>query len=108
MGPVSGTANLKMKYCVLFTLLAFGLSWAAPATDVWELFKEAHQKTYESETEDFLRKEIFLNNVQKIEEHNRKFEAGEVSYQLGVNQFTDLTDGEYGASQLGYKKPEGQ
>merc|ERR1711915_514220 len=54
------------------------------------------------------RKEIFLNNVQKIEEHNQKFEAGEVSFKLGVNQFADLMASEFRASQLGFKRPEEQ
>jgi len=95
-----------MKYFAVFALLAIGLAQAAPTTDVWELFKAVHQKTYETEAEDLLRKEIFLNNVQKIEEHNQKFEAGEVSFKLGVNQFADLIESEYRASQLGFKKPE--
>merc|ERR1712002_1179939 len=101
------TAPIKMKYFALFAILALGLAQAAPATDVWELFKTVHKKTYETEAEDLLRKEIFLNNVQKIEEHNQKFEAGEVSFKLGVNQFADLIESEYRASQLGFKKPEG-
>merc|ERR1712002_37970 len=84
------TAPIKMKYFALFAILALGLAQAAPATDVWELFKTVHKKSYETEAEDLLRKEIFLNNVQKVEEHNQKFEAGEVSFKLGVNQFSDV------------------
>merc|ERR1712002_1441875 len=101
------TAPIKMKYFALFAILALGLAQAAPATDVWELFKTVHKKTYETEAEAVLRKEIFLNNVQKIEEHNQKFEAGEVSFKLGVNKFADLIESEYRTSQLGFKKPEG-
>merc|ERR1712126_141846 len=99
------TAPIKMKYFALFAILALGLAQAAPATDVWELFKTVHKKSYETEAEELLRKEIFLNNVQKVEEHNQKFEAGEVSFKLGVNQFSDLIESEYRASQLGFKKP---
>merc|ERR1712121_563390 len=99
------TAPIKMKYFALFAILALGLAQAAPATDVWELFKTVHKKSYETEAEDLLRKEIFLNNVQKVEEHNQKFEAGEVSFKLGVNQFSDLIESEFRASQLGFKKP---
>merc|ERR1711872_670045 len=99
------TAPIKMKYFALFAILALGLAQAAPATDVWELFKTVHKKSYETEAEELLRKEIFLNNVQKVEEHNQKFEAGEVSFKLGVNQFSDLIESEFRASQLGFKKP---
>lgn len=97
-----------MKYFTLFTIFAIGLAQAAPTADVWELFKAVHQKTYETEAEELLRKEVFLNNIQKIEEHNLKFEAGEVSFKLGVNKFADLIEDEYRAAQLGFKKPEGE
>jgi len=95
-----------MKYFVLFAVLAIGLAQAAPTADVWELFKTVHQKTYETETEELLRKEIFQNNIKIIEEHNKKFEAGEVSFEQGVNQFSDLTKSEYKALVLGFKKSE--
>jgi len=41
-----------MKYFAVFALLAIGLAQAAPTSDVWELFKAVHQKTYETEAED--------------------------------------------------------
>merc|ERR1711962_63662 len=87
----------KMKYFILFAILAFSLARAAPTSDVWELFKAVHDKTYETEAEDLLRKEIFLNNVQNIEEHNQRFEAGEESFKQGINHFADWTGSVEGA-----------
>jgi len=95
-----------MRYFVLLAVLAIGLAQAAPTSDVWELYKTAYQMTYENDIEELLRKEIFLSNVQMIEEHNKKFEAGEETYGMGVNQFSDLTESEFKA-QLGFKIFEG-
>lgn len=37
-----------------------------------------------------MRMKIYMENKEKITEHNRKYEAGEVSYKLTVNKFTDI------------------
>ena len=46
-------------------------------------------KKYE-ENEEEVRKQIFAVNVKHIKEHNQRYSAGEKSYYLGVNQFTDM------------------
>ena len=46
-------------------------------------------KSYIGE-EEFLRFEIFMENVQKIEEHNKMYHLGKKSYYMGVNQFSHL------------------
>lgn len=50
--------------------------------------QEEHKKVYEPE-EDRERFEIFKATVKRIVEHNEKFERGEVSFSMGINQFTD-------------------
>lgn len=50
--------------------------------------QDQHKKVYEPE-EDRERFEIFKANVKRIVEHNEKFERGEVSYTMGINQFAD-------------------
>lgn len=52
-----------------------------------------YKKVYEP-TEDGERFEIFKANVQRIVEHNAKFERGEVTYTMGINQFADKKPGE--------------
>ncbi|OQR91868.1 cysteine protease family C01A [Achlya hypogyna] len=45
----------------------------------------------------------FRTNLRRIEEHNARYDAGEVTFTLGVNALADLTDHEY-KSLLGYKR----
>lgn len=53
------------------------------------LFQTKFSKTYSDHAEDLKHKEIFLRNKQFIEEHNKKYETGAVSYKVGLNQFSD-------------------
>ena len=46
-------------------------------------------KTYVAK-EEIYRFEIFRENVQEIEEHNKLYHLGKKSYYMGVNQFSDL------------------
>lgn len=41
-----------------------------------------------------------------MEEHNAKYESGEESWFMAVNQFTDMTDEEFEAQYLSYRPPE--
>jgi len=59
----------------------------------WSDFKTEFGKTYEPK-EDAMRKEIFQKNLEKIEAHNQKYEAGEVTYEMGLNNFSDWTPAE--------------
>lgn len=48
-----------------------------------------HNKAYPDPVEDALRKSLFIANLAMIETHNEKYKKGEVSYELGINQFSD-------------------
>ncbi|XP_065221428.1 procathepsin L-like [Planococcus citri] len=61
----------------------------------WVSFKSQHSKKYETEKEDARRMKIYLDNVNKIIQHNELFEKGQATYQLGINQFSDLTTEEF-------------
>ncbi|XP_057658995.1 protein CTLA-2-beta-like [Diorhabda carinulata] len=58
--------------------------------DQWKDFKSTHNKSY-SDEEDGRRFQIFKDNVEKIEAHNKKYESGEVTFKMGINKFADLT-----------------
>lgn len=58
-------------------------------------FQNVQEKTYKSAREESTRFAIFQENLKKIEAHNAKYEKGEETYMMGVNQFTDLTEEEF-------------
>lgn len=64
--------------------------------DTWSNFKVKYSKTYNL-TEATLRKSIFEANLLKIQEHNKKYDQGLVTYKLGINKFADLTADEFSA-----------
>ncbi|XP_019871022.1 procathepsin L [Aethina tumida] len=61
----------------------------------FENFKIQHGKVYRSSVEQRLRYQIYLNNLQEIEEHNARYEKGLTTYKKAVNQFADMTKEEF-------------
>lgn len=53
------------------------------------------KKTYDTADEDLKRKEIYFQNKQYVEEHNKRHETGEVTWKMGINQFSDLSKEEF-------------
>jgi len=88
-------------FVALFGLVA--LSQAAPTTGVWDLFKTVHGKSYSSEVEEALRMKVFFEKVAEIEQHNARFEAGEESFTMALNQFSDMLKTEVSSKMNGFK-----
>lgn len=65
-----------------------------------------YSKSYKSLHDDNLRYQIFKSNLELINTHQTKYERGEVSYTLGINQFADLTDEEFSKTYLRYRMLE--
>ncbi|XP_046978128.1 cathepsin L-like [Vanessa cardui] len=70
----------------------------------WNAFKLEHQKSYENETEEKFRLKIYAENKLKVEEHNRRFERGEVTYRLGVNKYADKLHHEFVHTMNGFNR----
>merc|ERR1711872_806117 len=103
MGPTyPSRQTVKMKAIVAFLGL-LALSQATPSLNTWDLYKAVHKKVYSSGSEESLRKEIFNRNVAMIEEHNKKYEAGEETFKMGINKFTDMLQSEVDAFMKGYR-----
>lgn len=67
--------------------------------------QDEYKKVYEPE-EDRERFEIFAANIKRFVEHNEKYERGEVSFSLGINQFADKKPNENACGCMGVLKPK--
>lgn len=67
-------------------------------------WQNKHNKVYQNTAEMIKRYDIFKSNRALVESHNAKFQLGEVSFALEMNQFADLTNQEYRQRFLGLKK----
>lgn len=54
-----------------------------------------YSKEYENETEEHRRMLIFLENQNKIIDHNQRYENDEVTFKMAMNRFGDLTHAEF-------------
>ena len=61
----------------------------------WEEFKLTFKKGYRNLEQESERKAIFMAELDAIETHNVKFEAGLSTYKQGINQFSDITFDEF-------------
>lgn len=94
---------------VLALVLVFGMC-ILPATcrmipdatmaERHEQWMDQYGRVYKDSAEKAMRFKIFKENVEFIESFNS---GGSRAYKLGINQFADLTNEEFGASRNGYK-----
>ena len=73
-----------------------------PTMDRFHAWRAAHNRTYATAEDRRHRFQVYCRNVEYIEATNRR---GELSYELGENQFTDLTSEEFLAA---HTMPPGQ
>jgi len=85
-----------MKFLVVLSALCVAIN-ALSDHAAWSDFKLTHKKGYQNKLEEQLRFQVFQDNLKRIEEHNAKYNNGEVSYYLAVNQFADMTAEEFSA-----------
>ncbi|KAJ4702625.1 putative Cysteine protease [Melia azedarach] len=103
-------ALILEKKLLFVAVLVLGLwvsqSWSRTLHD--STMKEKHEmwmarygRVYKDDAEKEMRFKIFKENVEYIESFNK---AGDKPYKLGINEFADLTNEEFGPSRNGYKK----
>lgn len=67
-------------------------------------FQTKHEKSYANAEEEAKRFAIFQETAKRIAEHNKRYEAGEVTYRQGINEFADLTREEFKKNYLGCRQ----
>lgn len=60
-------------------------------------------KQYATHAEENHRFRIFVDHKHKIAEHNRQYENGMVSFQMGLNRYSDMSQDEFRSRLNGYK-----
>jgi len=96
------TRSVMMRGVVLLALLALGSAETPNYAMKWESFKTKFNKVFADAKEESSRFETFKSNVDIIYEANEQ----NMIFELGVNEFADLTPDEFAATHLGLKKPE--
>uniref|UniRef100_A0A1B6F9B9 Cathepsin propeptide inhibitor domain-containing protein n=1 Tax=Cuerna arida TaxID=1464854 RepID=A0A1B6F9B9_9HEMI len=94
-----------MKFILLAAIVAVALSHALAVSEdeleQWELFKIKYVRDYATPEEELKRRDIFLKNLKYVREHNEKYKRGEVSFEVGINEFSDWTKEELDAMHNG-------
>ncbi|KAL7734839.1 hypothetical protein ACLKA6_011120 [Drosophila palustris] len=84
---------------IIVVLALVGFIQAINIQDVlkaeFKSFKVSHGKIYKDISEELKRLQIFKDNKELIESHNKRFVAGEETYEMGVNEFTDMSSSEF-------------
>lgn len=76
------------------TMFAASVALGLAAVPSWEQYKTDFNKVYNGD-EDDTRKAIFEGKMTNLETHNAKYDAGEETWFMAVNQFSDWTEEEF-------------
>lgn len=60
----------------------------------WELWKKIHEKMYQNEVEELGRRALWEKKLKQVNIHNFRASLGLHTYTMGINQLSDLTEGE--------------
>jgi cathepsin L len=101
------------KFVVLAAIVAIAsavpLRLSQTTTDedtLWERFQTQYKRAYFDDREVSFRKQIFVNNLRKITQHNVDSESGKFTFTMAMNEFGDLTSEEFKLKFTGYKGPQ--
>lgn len=85
--------------CLLLLIVAIACANAGINKNVlveeWKSFKMMHSKSYANRAEESKRYGIYMENSLLIAKHNQKYAMNEVSYTMGLNEFSDMTSEEF-------------
>uniref|UniRef100_A0AC35TMD8 Origin recognition complex subunit 2 n=1 Tax=Rhabditophanes sp. KR3021 TaxID=114890 RepID=A0AC35TMD8_9BILA len=56
----------------------------------WQNYKKQFNKLYTNQSEEFIHQEQFFKNLKLIDAHNQKFKKNETSFELGLNDVSDM------------------
>merc|ERR1712112_312579 len=97
MGSTNDKSTVKYiskmsKYIILFILYFVLQISAKEGLDVFQKFKSDFGRQYATEEEESVKFNIFLNNLEKIREHNSRPEE---TWKMAVTEFADMTEEQF-------------
>nr|XP_034975912.1 cathepsin L1-like [Zootoca vivipara]XP_034975913.1 cathepsin L1-like [Zootoca vivipara] len=63
--------------------------------EAWRDWKRTHNKIYRERNAEDFRRTVWEDNLHTIKEHNREAAEGKYTFQMALNQFSDLTKEEF-------------
>ncbi|XP_077777953.1 cathepsin S-like [Podarcis muralis] len=79
----------------LVLLKTFTLARDPALDEAWSDWKRTHNKIYRERNAEDFRRTVWEDNLHTIEEHNREAAQGKHTFQMALNQFSDLTKEEF-------------
>ncbi|CAJ0594935.1 unnamed protein product [Cylicocyclus nassatus] len=73
---------------------AKGIQYKLDLLEQWSEYKKTYGKSYK-ESEESIYLKTFVENLKRIEEHNREYSLGRKSFELGLNHLADLPTSQY-------------
>jgi cathepsin L len=95
-----------MRVLIVLALVGAALAFRVPnpaAEPHWRVFKATHLKSYRDASEELIKRFTFEDNLFTIQEFNR-VNASTAGFTLGVNEFADMTNEEFGKMMLGLRR----
>jgi len=91
---------------LLLLVLVSTTAFAKPShvDQQWAQFKERHSKKYASMAEENHRREVWKEEMEMVDSHNKEAEEGLHTYTMGENEFSDLTLQEFLDTMTGYNE----
>lgn len=90
--------TLRMSRSPERAIVSLGMMFvaaASPELAAWNAFKLRYNKHYKNADEERVRMKNFMDNLKEINEHNELFEAGIISYEKSLNEFSDMSHDEF-------------
>lgn len=69
----------------------------------WDAWKGIFNRKYLSLQEELKRRQVFARRLKLVEENNKKFGSGEISYKMELTKYADLTFTEFEKQGTGLK-----
>lgn len=76
---------------ILSVFVVYANAFPSQNGELWKEYKLRYNLSFDSESEDTKRMQIWTDNIELIEAHNREFSNGNFSFKMNINHFTHIS-----------------